>query len=444
MVLQPTSNNLVRNGNFANHGTYWSATATAPGRVDFSRQHCIITATGQAEQDLAVSDATTYTFSVFTLITYNGKGSAQLVFQPSGTTESIVLDGNHGWLRNETSVNTPAGTTGVTVKLVGDAGDVWFDNVRLVEEEGTIIPIELVSNGDFAEDRKDWILTATPPGTVSIHDNRCVANHGGHIEQVITVTPGQTYDFSIDAMTPSGGHGFAIFDFAPDNAPQIELRGDGGWDTYTHSLTIPEGIPEFTLRVIAATFLEVDNLSLKTAVARKTKTSLSSARSDHPHVYSPAQENRIMTTATAQKTAHRKAHEKYFQGSIGDEVFKANYVTHTLMNRSRSRNTDMYWLLEGTQKAENSTNKTVIVFKYLYDREKLPSGRYTLKEDERESRFSVIIMRLGNANVPAYTAERGTVEFFHDDDTNHTHGALDVYFTNAQGAEVRVQILFSE
>ncbi len=436
VALQPTNNNLVRNGSFANHESYWNATATAPGRVDFSGQNCIITATGQAEQDLAVSGATAYTFSVFTLITYNGAGSAQLVFQPSATTESIALDGNHGWLRSAISVNTPADTIGVTIKLVGDAGDVWFDNVRLVEEDGAIIPIELVRNGDFADQIDEWTVTTPPGSNVTFHDNQCQVNLGGSIEQVITVTPGQTYDFSIDAMTPTDGHGFAIFEFAPDNAAQVELRGDGGWDTYTYLLTIPEAITEFTLRVLGVTFLVVDSLSLTSAAARRANPCLSNPRPHQPHVYSPAQENRIMTTANAQKTARQEAETKFFQGRIGDEDFKANYVTHTLH--------DDYWLLEGTQRVEDSANRTVIVFKYLFDREVLPSGRYTLREDEEERRFAVIIMRLGNANIPAYTAETGTVEFFHDEDTNHTSGGLDVYYTNTLGIKVRVQMLFSE
>lgn len=263
MSEQPMINNLVLNGTFARHGTSWTATATAPGRVDFSRQHCIITATGRAEQEVPASGGTSYTFSAYTLITHEGAGSARLTFRPSDTSESIGLTGNHGWTHRSITFNTPAGTTGITVQLIGDAGDVWFDNVRLVEDEGTVIPIELIRNGDFAENRKDWSITEIPPGSVSIHDNRCQATLGGFIEQVITVTPGQTYDFSIEAMTPSGGHGFAIFELTPDSVQQIELRGGGGWDTYTHSLTIPEGIPEFTLRILGETSLVVDNLSLK-------------------------------------------------------------------------------------------------------------------------------------------------------------------------------------
>ncbi len=437
MSEQSMSNNLVLNGNFANHGTSWTATAIAPGRVDFSGQHCVITATGRAEQEVSVIGGTSYTFSAFTLITYDGAGSARLIFRPSNASELISLERNHGWTHQSITFNTPAGTTAIAVQLVGDAGDVWFDNVRLVEDGGTVIPIELVRNGDFAENSTDWTVTLPIGSSVTFHENRCQANLGGSIEQLITVTPGQTYDFSIDAMTPSGGHGFAIFDFAPDNAPQIELRGNGDWDTYTHSLTIPEGIPEFTLRVNAATFLVVDNLSLKSAAARRTKPDLSSPRSHDSHVYSPTQENRIMTTATARKTARQEADANYFQGSIGDEVFKANYVEHKLQND--------YWLLEGTQRDdEDPTNRTMIVFKYLSDRAKLPSGRYTLSEHEIERRFAVIIMQLGDAIVPAYTAEKGTVEFFHNEDTNHTSGALDVYYTNAQSVEVRVQILFSK
>lgn len=265
MSEQPMSKNLVRNGAFANRETHWNATATAPGRVDFSDQHCVISAPGSADQNVPLSGATSYTFSVFTLITYNGSGSARLVFQPSATSESIALAGNHGWIRQSTTFSTLAGTTGAAIHLTGDAGDVWFDNVRLVEDGGTIIPIELIRNADFADNGDEWTASTPVGSTVTFHTNQCQLNLGGSIEQEIPVVPGQTYNFSIDAMTPTGGHGFAIFHLAPDDAPQIELRGSGGWDTYPHQLVIPMGITEFTLQVVGTTFLTVDNLSLKTA-----------------------------------------------------------------------------------------------------------------------------------------------------------------------------------
>lgn len=91
------NSNLVLNGNFAHRERYWNVTATAPDRVDFSRQHCVITGRGRAEQDISVSDTASYSFSLYTLITYNGAGSARLVWQPSGATETITLTGNHGW-----------------------------------------------------------------------------------------------------------------------------------------------------------------------------------------------------------------------------------------------------------------------------------------------------------------------------------------------------------
>lgn len=436
MSVQLMNSNLVRNGNFAQRELYWSVIATAPGQVDFSRKICVITGPGRVEQSIAVTDTTTYIFSLYTLITYNGAGSARLVWQPSGTTETITLVGNHAWIHHVRTISAPAGTTALTLQLVGDAGDVWFDSVRLEEDDGVVIPVELIRNGNFAENSDEWSVNEPVGSSVTFNLNECQLNLGGAIEQQVVVTPGQTYAFSIDARTPTGGHGFAIFDLAPDNAPEIELRGGGDWDNYTLSLTIPEEITEFTLRVVGVTFLEVDNLSLKSAAARRTNPRLSTPRSHHPHVYSPAQEKSIMTTATAQKTARKKAHAKYFDGMIGKEPFKADFVTHTLKDNN--------WLLQGTQKAEDSADRTVVVFKYLQDREKLPSGRYELEENIEESRFAVIIMYLSDTHEPAYTAEKGSVEFFHNEDTNHINGALDVTYTNAKGAEVHVQIIFSE
>ena len=261
MSHQIAANNLVQNGAFAQREVHWSATATAPGQVDFSGQNCVISAPGRAEQNVPLSGSLSYTFSVFTLITNNGHGSAQLVFQPSGATESIALAGNHGWARQSTTFSTAAGTTGAAIQLTGDAGGVWFDNVRLVEDGGSTIPIELIRNGDFAENGNEW----TASSGVTFHTQQCQLNHGATIEQEISVVPGQTYNFSIDAMTPTSGHGFVIFDLGPGNAPQIELRGSGGWDPYLHELDIPMGITECTLQVVGTTFLVVDNLSLQSA-----------------------------------------------------------------------------------------------------------------------------------------------------------------------------------
>lgn len=152
-----------------------------------------------------------------------------------------------------------------------------------------------------------------------------------------------------------------------------------------------------------------------------------------------------MTTLTAPRAKHRKPtkHRKpraiFFQGKIGSEDFRADFVTHSILQKS--------WLLEGTQRHIDGT-RTIVVFKYLTDREELPSGRYWFAPDDedknlKEERFSVIVMQLNDVGVPAYTAERGGIEFFHDEDTNHVNGALNVTYRDADGFEVLVQMLFS-
>ena len=141
-----------------------------------------------------------------------------------------------------------------------------------------------------------------------------------------------------------------------------------------------------------------------------------------------------MTTATARLTTRQEPEASYFQGKIGSTDFKADYVTHTLRQGN--------WLLEGTQR-NSDTSRIVVIFKYLFDREELPSGRYTLVEGQDEERFSFIIMQLDDSGVPAYTAFKGTVEFFHDEDNNHVSGAVDVSYQDVSGFEVQVQMLFS-
>lgn len=142
-----------------------------------------------------------------------------------------------------------------------------------------------------------------------------------------------------------------------------------------------------------------------------------------------------IATASVKKSTRQEPEAKFFQGTVGAQVFKASFVTHDLKQG--------YWLLEGTQRI-SETARNIIIFKYTYDRDALPSGRYPLRDDQVETRFSVIYMELGGTPLPAAMAVRGSVEFFHDPDTNHVNGALDVYYKDVNDHDVRVQILFSE
>lgn len=429
MSTQPMNSNLVLNGNFAHRERYWNVTATAPGRVDFSRQHCVITGRGRAEQDISVSDTASYSFSLYTLITYNGAGSARLVWQPSGATETITLTGNHGWTHHVSTFRPPTGTTGLTLQLMGNAGDVWFDSLQLVEDGGVVVPVELIRNGDFADNGDHWIANRPVGSSVTFSDNECQANLGGSIEQEIAVTPGQTYDFSIDAMTPTEGHGFAMFHIAPGNTPQIELRGGGDWDNYTSSLTIPAGVTEITLEVIGTTFLVVDNLSLKSAPV----PTINQNRPHRTHTYRPSQENRTMSNANARKAARQESAERFFQGLIGSENFKADFRKHELKNN--------FWLAEGAMKIPpTETSRQVVIFKYPTT---TVSGRYDLEKDSDEHQLAVILMTINETPLPAYQAHRGTVEFFHNSDDHTVTGALDVYLMDVNNQELRMQMLFS-
>lgn len=433
MTVQLMNSNLVRNGNFAQRELFWSAIATAPGQVDFSRQICVITGPGRAEQSIAVTDTTTYIFSLYTLINYKGAGSARLVWQPSGTTETITLVGNHAWIHHVRTISAPAGTTALTLQLVGDAGDVWFDSVRLAEDDGVVIPVELIRNGNFADNGAQWNANRPEGSSVTFNLNECQLNLGGAIKQEVVVTPGQTYAFSIDARTPTGGHGFAIFHLAPGDEPQIELRGGGDWDTYTHSLTIPAGVTQITVQVVGTTFLVVDNLSLKLAPVSE----INQNRLQNSHMYHPSQENRTMSTAYARK-APRKARRQepaatYFEGTIGGKDFKADFRKHELKNG--------FWFAEGSMKIPPTpTSKQVVVFKYPLGS---TSGRFQLEVEPEEHRLAVVLMTYNETPLPPYEAHRGTVEFYHDPNNTSVTGALDVYYLDINQQEVHVQTRFS-
>lgn len=145
-----------------------------------------------------------------------------------------------------------------------------------------------------------------------------------------------------------------------------------------------------------------------------------------------------MSTPTAPllKGTKSEVEQQYFQGKIGDQDFKADFMTHTLKNN--------FWLAEGTMRIPpNETSRQVVTFKYSADRNLLPNGRYTLTANDKDPRFAVIFMTVNDMPTPAYEAERGTIEFFHDINDNSISGALDIYFHDLNGIEVRVQILFS-
>lgn len=142
-----------------------------------------------------------------------------------------------------------------------------------------------------------------------------------------------------------------------------------------------------------------------------------------------------MSTATASAVSEnsRSTAQVYFQGTIATQAFKDDSPKHELKSG--------YWWVEATQRDLGiGDRRRIVVFKYLANPKTLPSGRYHLKPDER---FSVIYMELNDAPPPAYTAERGTIEFIHDEQTNHVSGALDVYYVDVAGREQRMQILFN-
>lgn len=262
----PLARNLVKNGQFEQLGAHWSATSTPPGSVAFNNHSCLIRTNGMAEQEVTIDGGMSYALSFFSLITYNGTGAVRLISRPSGDIQSIPLTGNHGWSYWTASYSPSAGTTSVTVQLVGTSGEVWIDNVQLKEEEGSVIPIELIRNGDFSANGDGWTAIATPPATATFNTQQSQMTLGGRIEQQITVTPGQSYGFSIDAQTPFGGSGVARFVFTPSSNQELPLSGSGSWDTYTATVNVPLGIPEITLQVESPSNLIVDNLSMMAVI----------------------------------------------------------------------------------------------------------------------------------------------------------------------------------
>jgi hypothetical protein len=115
-----------------------------------------------------------------------------------------------------------------------------------------------------------------------------------------------------------------------------------------------------------------------------------------------------------------------------------------------------FWLAEGAMKIPpTETSKQVVIFKHAAT---LPSGRYFLPDnpevrrstrrcpqsvDQKATQFAVILMTIDENPVPAYEAQRGTVEFFHDPNDNSVNGALDVHFIDVNNNDIHMLVLFS-
>ncbi|SAM35329.1 MULTISPECIES: hypothetical protein [unclassified Pseudomonas] len=141
-----------------------------------------------------------------------------------------------------------------------------------------------------------------------------------------------------------------------------------------------------------------------------------------------------MTTATARKAKSEETTKQYFQGKIGREDFKADFIEHEWKNN--------FWLTEGAMKIPpGETSRQRVIFKY--HSEDLPSGRYSIPDTQSPSRYSVILMTVNDTPVPAYQAHRGTIEFFHDPNGNTVEGALNVYLKDIDDNEINMQILFN-
>jgi len=143
-----------------------------------------------------------------------------------------------------------------------------------------------------------------------------------------------------------------------------------------------------------------------------------------------------MSAAIASKATENspETEQNFCQGKIGTQAFKANEIKHDLRSG--------YWFIEGTERDLETNDRRVVLFRYLADPKQLPSGRYTLRPGEPDERFTVIYMELNNTPPPAGTAGRGTIEFIHNEQTNEVTGALDVYYFDSVGNEVRMEILF--
>ncbi|MBF6029521.1 hypothetical protein ICY20_17370 [Pseudomonas sp. P115] len=249
-------NNMLRNGNFSAYGTDWLTL----NNVDYSRQYCRVL-TGQASQVVTVTPETTYSLKFWSQVVFKGKGVLQLRSNTPSADLHFPLDDFHFWTPQEVTYTTPPLGTILTVAISGTAGEVCVDELVLTRDTGTPVRPELVLNGDFSESGRHWIAS----GREAIFDGRTFqATLNAQAQQAITVTPGQTYEFSIRSLSNFGGHGFVRFELSgPGTLPQIRVDTPA-WSTHPQDLLIPAGTNTLTIIMIGVDGeIHFDDVSLK-------------------------------------------------------------------------------------------------------------------------------------------------------------------------------------
>ncbi|MBY8948225.1 hypothetical protein J1G35_20405 [Pseudomonas sp. SH10-3B] len=122
---------LVLNGDFSANSTHWDTTGSPGGsRAHFDGNTFEASLNGRARQTIAVTGGNTYELSFRTQVLFGGHGFFRFELAPSGVFPEIRVDASD-WTSHTREFVMPAGTTALTVLMIGIDGAVFFDDVSL-------------------------------------------------------------------------------------------------------------------------------------------------------------------------------------------------------------------------------------------------------------------------------------------------------------------------
>lgn len=127
----PVRPELVLNGDFSEDIAHWDTTGSPVGsRTLFDGSTFEAALGGRARQTITVTGGNAYDFSFRSRSEFGGHGFCRFELVPSGTFPEVRVDAST-WTTYARELDMPAGTTAVTVILIGIDGAEFFDDVSL-------------------------------------------------------------------------------------------------------------------------------------------------------------------------------------------------------------------------------------------------------------------------------------------------------------------------
>ncbi|QAX85314.1 hypothetical protein C2E19_16275 [Pseudomonas sp. DTU12.3] len=115
--------NLIKNGDFSQQGTHW--TASNPGNVSYDSGDCVIAQPGSISQEVLTANGQGGSFMVSarmkTILGSAGRVTVQPI--PSGTPVFLDVPGAQEWIVKSTIITAPTATIAFKVTLAANDGE---------------------------------------------------------------------------------------------------------------------------------------------------------------------------------------------------------------------------------------------------------------------------------------------------------------------------------